>query len=218
MKKLIVFMFLIVLFGSCGQAQDDLESGSFKPSYKMSVQKSHHYDKSNNIYSNYKYNISLDAPNNWGNDMGVSQHTIFRTYQADSAITMAINVIELEIEEGEKLANDIMEVYKYQKDRMDYPYKVLIPKHYNTKIEEFKVEKSYLNNQIALKRSFVYLVKEDDIEYLNKSVVFQVMIHNLTYTIGLDVPEMFYKLNPIYYDGLFKGVKFLIDNKLLPKN
>ena len=54
-------MISIVLFVLFAKGQDDLESGSFKPSYKMSAQKSHHYDKSNNIYSNYKYNVCFFA-------------------------------------------------------------------------------------------------------------------------------------------------------------
>lgn len=210
LKRQFITLTILILGGFFVHAQN------FNTSYKAGEMKSHHYDESNNLYSNYKYNVSFDGPNHWNHDMGVSEHTIFRTYELDSAITIAINVLEVNLPEGVKPPKDIMEVYENDKDRMDYLYKVVIPKQYNTKVEDFKAVKSYLNNRVSLKRTFVYTVKEDDIEYLNKSIVYQTIMDNCMYTIGLDVPDMFYKEAPNYYKNLFNGVRFMIGKSTLP--
>ena len=167
-----------------------------------------HLDSANNIYTNYKYGVSFDAPNHWSSDKGISEHTIFRTFQADSAITFFINVIESKATKSIK-APDIWELYKIQKKEMDYPIKVFIPKQFNTTIKDFKASKTFIKNKITLKREGSYLVRELDIEYRNTFMIYTVLINNLTYTFGLDVPTMFYEKNRIFYDNLVSSISFV---------
>ena len=100
---------------------------------------------------------------------------------------------------------------------MDYPYKVILPKKYKSEIKDYKVKKSYLKNQVAVKRSFNYMVRQLDYEYSNTSIVYQTSIDNLTYTIGLDVPTTFYNENPEYYENLFLNISFLLNKEDLNK-
>ena len=135
MKYLTSLILLLVCLSSCNQKKTS-NSNEFMDSFKKLKddgkisEEVEHMDTVSKIYSNYKYHVSFDGPNNWEFDMGVSQHTIYRTYQPDSIITFSINVIEYEteIDEG-KL--DIWELYQDNKDIMDKPLIDLI--EYQTK-------------------------------------------------------------------------------------
>jgi len=204
------------------------ENEIFEDSFKKQINEGKiendidYYDSITNIYSNFEYRVAFDAPNDWKFDAGVSKHTIFRTYQPDSAITFTINVIELKLSNKSKAPPNIWEVYQKNKDKMDYPFKVLIPKRFNSKSENYKVSKSYIKNQLSLKRSFSYMVRDLDYEYSNTSIVYQTFLDNYTYTFGLDLPTVFYEENPDYYERLFLNIYFLLNkedlNKFMNKN
>ena len=100
---------------------------------------------------------------------------------------------------------------------MDYVYKVILPKQLKSEIKDFTVKKSYLNNQVALKRSFNYIIRQLDYEYSNTSIIYQTSINNLTYTLGLNVPTTFYDVNPEYYENLFLNISFLLNKEDLNK-
>ncbi|GGK15967.1 hypothetical protein GCM10007962_07830 [Yeosuana aromativorans] len=215
MKNIVLLLIFTIIFSSCQENKKKTDvTDDFEKSYKEQKDSeslpdyTEHFDSTNNLYSNYKYKVAFDAPNHWSSDTGVSEHTIFRTFQQDSAISFAINVIELKMDENEK-APDIWEMYQIQKVKMDYTYKVLIPKQFNSKVEDFRASKTYIKNKTTLKRQFKYLVRELDLEYYNTSIVYQTLIDNLSYTFSLDVPTMFYDQNPSFYDNLIRNVSFL---------
>jgi hypothetical protein len=215
MKNITLLLLFTITLASCQENKKKTDvTDDFEKSYKeqkdsdLLPEHTEHFDSINNLYSNFKYKVAFDGPNHWASDAGVSEHTIFRTFQPDSAITFAINVIELKVSENEK-APDIWEMYQTQKEKMDYPFKVLIPKQFNSKVEDFIASKTYLKNKTTLKRKFKYLVRELDLEYYNTSIVYQTLIDNLSYTFSLDVPTMFYDKNPNFYDSLILNVSFL---------
>lgn len=218
MKKYILLSLLITTLASC---QEKKKNGNatdrFEKSYKeqkddgIIPENTEHFDSLRNIYSNYKYKVAFDAPDHWASDDGVSKHTIFRTYQPDSAITFAINVIELKDFENSEEVPDIWEFYKKNTEKMDYPYTVLIPKQFNSQVKDFKAKKSYIKNQLSLKRSFNYLVRELDFEYSNTSIVYQTFLDKYTYTFSLDVPTMYYDDNPEFYESMFLNIYFLLN-------
>ncbi|PKQ46763.1 hypothetical protein [Confluentibacter flavum] len=215
MKNITLLLFFAITLASCQENKKKADvTDDFEKSYKeqkdsdLLPEHTEHFDSINNLYSNYKYKVAFDAPNHWTSDAGVSEHTIFRTFQPDSAITFAINVIELKVDENEK-APDIWEMYQTQSEKMDYPFKVLIPKQFNSKAEDFIASKTYIKNKTTLKRKFKYLVRELELEYYNTSIVYQTLIDNLTYTFSLDIPTMFYDENPSFYDNLIRNVTFL---------
>lgn len=179
-----------------------------------------HFDSIKNVYSNFKYRIAFDAPDHWKSDDGVSEHTIFRAYEADSGVTFSINVIEIKLtkEEKKELAKlNIWEYYVNNKDKMDYLYKVILPKQLKSEIKDFKVKKSFLKNQVAIKRSFNYIARELDFEYSITSIIYQTFIDNFTYTLSLNLPSTFYEGNPEYYENLFLNISFLSNEEYLNK-
>ena len=213
MKNITLLIFFIITLASCRENKNKYDvSDDFEKSYKeqkdsdLLPEHTEHFDSIKNLYSNYKYKVAFDAPNHWTSDGGVSEHAIFRTFQSDSAITFTIVVIELK--ENEK-TSDIWELYQIQKETMDYPYKVLIPKQFNTTIKDFKASKTYIKNKTTLKRKFSYLVRELDLEYSNTSIIYQTIIDDFSYTFGLDIPTMFYDENPAYYNYLVTNITFL---------
>jgi hypothetical protein len=85
----------------------------------------------------------------------------------------------------------------------------LLEEQLNTEIKDFAVKKAYLKNNVALRRSLNYMVRNLDYEYNNSLIMYQVLIDNMTYTFGLNVPTEFYKVKPYYYEELFNNVYFL---------
>ncbi|WP_422359644.1 hypothetical protein [Reichenbachiella sp.] len=221
MKSLFLISVSIAIICSCQQKNkkltaDDLVEDSFKEQKDKGglPEFTEHFDSLTNLYSNFKYRVAFDAPDHWQSDMGVSEHNIFRAYQADSAISFSINVIELKTNDTTEI--DIWESYQKNKEQMDYPYNVLLPKQLNTELENYVVSKSYLRNRISLKRSFNYMVRELDFEYENTSIVYQTNSGNYIYTFGLDIPTMFYVVDPDFYNNLFLNISFSLDkNELL---
>ncbi|MGV8946717.1 MAG: hypothetical protein ACOH1N_09835 [Lutibacter sp.] len=183
----------------------------FEKSFKKQENRhaNEHLDSITNIYSNFKYYVAFDGPNNWKTDSGVSEHTIYRTYQQDSAIAFSINVIEIRKSENDKNEIDIWKLYQENRERMDYPFTTLIEEQLNTKINNFNSKKAYIKNNIALKRKMNYLIKDLDFEYDNTSISYQTIIKNFTYTFTLNLPTIFYNLNPEYYDEIFINIYFL---------
>ena len=73
------------------------------------------YDTINKIYSNYKYNIGFKIPKKWSVDKGFSEHTILRTYDADSSNSFTINVIETKYD----VEKDFWKIYDKNKDEFE---------------------------------------------------------------------------------------------------
>jgi hypothetical protein len=210
--------FIILLLASCNTKKSNEEASGFEKSFKeQNIQEfNEHIDSITNIYSNFKYNVAYDGPNKWNFDTGVSEHTIYRTYQPDSAISFSINVIEVKkshLEKKQKM--DIWVLYQQNKDQMDKALINLLEEQLNTKAEGFKASKAYLKNNVALKRNLNYMVRNLDYEYNNTTIQYQVLIDNLTFTFGLDIPTMFYQKNPFYYEQLFNNVYFLKNGERL---
>jgi len=224
MKKIITLLIIITVIASCQEKKKDSDiSDGFEKSFKEQKDQrtlpedTEHFDTLRNIYANFKYRVAFDGPNDWASDAGVSEHTIFRTYQADSAITFSINVIEIQDFKNSKSRPDIWELYQANKDKMDYPYKEIIPKQFKSEVKNFVAKKSYIKNQLSLKRSFSYMVRELDSEYSNTSIVYQTYLDKFTYTFNLDVPTMFYSQNPEYFENLFLNVYFLLNKEDINK-
>lgn len=227
--KITAFLSIIVLFLSCidfdkksSKKQRPPVTDSYEKSFKELKDNdelpanSEHYDSINNIYSNYLYKVAFDGPNHWHFDPGVGDHTIFRTYELDSAITFQINVIQTKlssISEEDKI--DPWELYIENKESLDYVYKTLIPKKLNTTIQNFEASKTYLNNRTVIKRIFNYDIKDLDLEYNNTCIIYQTFIDNFTYTFQLDIPTMFYEQKPNSYEDLFRNIYFLSDKNAI---
>jgi hypothetical protein len=218
MKRFIVIAFSIIIgLISCDNLVTK-KAGEFQKSFKEKSEYSFYkyLDSSTNIYSNFYYHVSFDAPNNWTTDAGVSEHTIFRAFHRDSSLTFSLNVIELNYGKNEEISNvNIWELYQNNQKKLDYPIIALIEKQYNTKVSNFEVIKSYIKGNIALKRTLNYNVRDLDIIYNMKNISYQVMTNRFTFTFTLSVPTMFYNNKPSYFDNMFRNIYFLKDTETL---
>lgn len=214
MKYNILTFLLLAILVSCNSKKSDSKNinSDFEKSFKEQENKkfNEHLDSITNIYSNFKYNVAYDGPNKWKFDTGVGEHTIYRTFEPDSAITFSINVIEVKKNTKKKNKDvTIWSMYLENKEQMDEPLTKLIEEQLNTKVEGFEAKKAYLKNNVALRRTLNYMIRNLDYEYSNTSVQYQVLIDNLTFTFSLDVPTMFYEQKPYHYEEMFNNVYFL---------
>jgi len=219
--KNLLFLLLIASIVSCNtKTKKEEKDDYFKKSYKEiksenKVEFTEFLDSLTNVYSNYIYYVSFDAPNNWKTDMGVSKHTIFRAYEFDSAISFSINVIDLKIDLGEY---NLWEYYKKNKEIMDSPLTIFLAKQLNSEISNLKSEKSYISNNLSLKRTFNYMLRELDFEFENTCIMHQVRVNGFNYTFTLHIPTFFYEEKPRYYQELFLNISFLNNEKMLNKH
>lgn len=219
MKFLIISIVTFCLLFSCTYNNSNTkETIDFEKSFKEQKTETfdEYLDSTTNIYSNFKYHVAFDAPNNWNTDAGVSEHTIFRTFQPDSSLTFSINVIEMQLNENEKSKKiDIWDFYQKNKTQMDYPFTTLIEEQLNTKVKDFSCQKSYIKNNACLKRKLHYKVRDLNLEFDILIISYQAFINEFTYTFTLNIPKIFYDEKPEYYEAFFRNVYFLKDGERL---
>jgi len=182
MRKTILIM--ILLFSLKTIAQTKPNSNLFKKSYKENVLNkkdtvfNEFFDSINNLYSNFRFGLSFDAPNNWKKDYGISEHTIFRVYEKDSAISFFINVLEFSDDLDNKTEKNIWEIYSEDKSKFNNIFTKNHSKALKTEIYNFNVSKSYIDNNISLKISFSIITKELDYEYETFFLIHQIYRNN----------------------------------------
>lgn len=198
--KIKITILILVLFSSISFAQN-----SYEKSYKELGIKDHYFDSNGNIYSNYRYRVAFDGPNNWKSDYGVSIHTIYRTYERDSSITFTINVIELKKNGGSNWWTN----YEKNKIEIESATKKSLEKALNSKIKNYTTSKTYILNNKAIKRSWESVIKNQDEEYEFIDILQQLIKGDYLYTFGLCVPKIFYESNQEYYNNIFLGIHLL---------
>lgn len=219
MTKIKFAVIITIVLSACNLKNSNRNNlNGFEKSFKeQQVQEFNQYlDSATNIYSNFKYHVAFDGPDNWRYDAGVSEHTIYRTFQPDSSLTFSINVIEQKLNENEKKV-DIWDLYQNNKEKMDYPFINSVEEQLNTKVKDYICQKSYIKNNSCLKRRFNYDIKDLNYEYNITIISYQTFINEYTYTFSLNIPTIFYNENSAYFDSFFKNVYFLKDGERLDK-
>jgi hypothetical protein len=212
----VAFIIFLIAFTYLKQLniETNKNTSDFEPSYKESNLKGNsveHLDSLTLIYSSFKYGFSMDFPNNWSIDRGVSEHTIIRGVQIDSSISFSVNVIELKDMKSKDL--NIWDLWDNKSMGLEKNYRKMLPKMVNSDIWNFKPRKVYVSNKEAVEIKFNYIVREVDVEYEMQSLFYIIYRLPYTYTVGLHVPKVFYDENPERHN-------FLINNFVLmkPKN
>lgn len=222
MEIIIKLTFILLLGASCTSNNTDSKqtSNGFGKSFKEDKgdEFSEHLDSLTNIYSNFKYHIAFDAPDNWKTDVGVSEHTIFRSFQKDSSITFSINVIDMKLSNYKVNSyNDIWEFYQKNKEQLDTPMISAIQNQLNTKVKGFNAKKTIIKNKVCLKRSFYYQVRDFDLVYDINTIQYQTFINDWTLTFSLSIPKVFYEENQDYWEMLFGNIYFLKNSEEVDK-
>ena len=169
------------------------------------VKYSEKIDTLNMIYSNEKYGIAIDFPDNWKLDKGVSEQSLVRGISKDSGITFNITVVEVE---GAKLDANMWQIWDKKESGMKDIIKQSLPSMVNSKIENYTDRKVYVDNLEGIEVRFTYLLKYPDGQYDVQGIVYWVYKMPYTYTMGIQVPKMFYEKNPNWYNSLINNVAF----------
>lgn len=166
------------------------------------------FDSISNNYSNYKYGFSIKFPIKWSHDKGFSEYTIIRGFQKDSAITFSINVIEIN---GESNKNDfsIWQYYDNNRESVENQLKKQIEASLKSKIQNYNVNKIYIDNHETLKRDYIYTQKNQDNEYQMRSVMYQIAKPPYIFTLGLQIPLFFFEENPDRYNAIINDFHFI---------
>ena len=217
MKKLLLILLCLPLLFSC-KGGDNVQKG-FKKSFKEQNDKGlldeyvEYYDTLRNNYSNFYYGVSFDGNDNWLSNTGETKHSIFRTYQIDSALSFSIVVIESEIPSN----SDVWEALTSQTETIKLQTHQQIKQMYNSNVNNYNSEKTYLKGNLALRTSFNYLIKDLNSEIDLTYISYQTIVNNFTFTFGLYVPTVFYEENTEYYERIFGKIRFLGDKDKLNK-
>lgn len=181
----------------------------FKETYKRQIQlgkidksKTEFFNSKDNLFSNFKYGFSFIQPKGWGHDNGSGLITVYRTMVIDSGITFSVNVLELNSKKTISVF-DIVDFIGLEKFKSQQISKMGVIPTFS------EVNKTYFKNLPTVKSEIRFLEREDDfeIEWNNISMIF--WKNNLQFTLGLNVPWIYYKENPEYYDNLFYNFNFL---------
>jgi antitoxin component YwqK of YwqJK toxin-antitoxin module len=191
---------------------DFLPKSKLEPSFKTKkeenkITKFDHYDEQSKIYSNYLYGVGFNAPDNWDFDQGFSEHTIYRGYDSDSAIKFVINVQEL-IDFNKNNSISSWTNFDENKSVVYETTNKIVKGQTNENIKNFVYEKTHFSNHKAVKIQYVMKRKELDYSYEIVKTSLSILRENKIYTLGLDVPKVYYDRNKKYYDDLFREAFF----------
>ena len=164
-----------------------------------------HLDTQNNIYSNYTYAVSVDLPDYWIVDGGVSKNTIYRSYDQDSAITFSINVIPNE-NAGLSTVWEILD-----SDERKYRNQIIsgFNKQTNSKVEGLVIRKSFIKNHKSIRHYFEMDLRQRDYDIKFSTIQYQTLRNNSIYTFSLSMPTKLYTSSSEFYESYFDRVNFL---------
>ncbi len=149
----------------------------------------------------------MDFPDNWDIDRGVSEHTIICGGIKDSAISLAVNVIELKDMSLSDI--NIWDLWDIKELDLEGVYRRSMTESVNSEIENINFRKVYVSNIEAIEIKFNYLNKDVDTEYEMQAIVYTVYIIPYIYTIGLHILKMFYYLDIERYNNLIYDFSFI---------
>ena len=163
-------------------------------SMDINIQNQYETFQPGNKYSNHYFNVVTDFPDNWEVDRGMSEYSLLRAYQADSALSLAISAVPTESEnEGSNTFNNPL-------DRMnsmangDYESFLLdqLKKNTSSDIYDFQLSEEKIRSDNFLVNSYKYDETVDNMAIPFYSISYQTILWNVVYTIGYSGPLAFY--------------------------
>ncbi len=164
-----------------------------------------------NKYSNHHFNISTDFPDNWEFDRGVGDYSVFRCFQEDSAITMALLIVPVQNENAEdRLSSHLA----FQNSPLDYLngahngdytsfLKEQFIKNTTSQIYDFQLDakKVRTSNYVISTYKFDEVVENIRVPFI--CCTYQTIMWGTNFSIMYNVPEIFYN-QKLIDDVVFK--------------
>ena len=200
----LIFLLPLYIFGQLEGHEE---------TYKRLIQKGvldkskvEYYDSANNNYSNFYYGFAYKKPKNWKYDNGVGMATVFRTYNYDSILTLSVSVFKNNGKDIELTSHDY-----FDSIGEDELIKKMIAqvKSIGQNMTNMTIKKTFYKNIPATYSVSESIEKEDDLEVVFKNLSYQFFRKQMTFTIGLIVPDFFYKIKPKYYNSLLKNFSII---------
>jgi hypothetical protein len=163
-------------------------------SMDIKIQNQYETFQPGNKYSNHYFNVVTDFPDNWEVDRGMSEYSLFRAYQADSALSLAISTVPIESE------NEGSNIFHNPLDRMnsmangDYRSFLMnqLKKNTSSDIYDFQLSEEKIRSDNFLVHSYKYDETVDNMVIPFYSISYQTILWNVVYTIGYSGPLAFY--------------------------
>lgn len=208
MRKVLIVLFCFIITNCKRKNVPEFEP-SFK-SIKSEKKKILEYlDTVNNVYSNFKYNVSFKIPKNWSFDEGNTEHSIMRAVKKDSLFYFTMNVIETSY----NVEKNFWKSYEENRKEFELKSKKAMEVKLNTTIRDYKNEIIYLRNYKTIRKEFLFDIRHQDYIYEYKGIMHQIGIGNFTYSFGITLPKIFFDINPNQHYYFFDNVEFLADKK-----
>ena len=212
----LLYGLLLMNIGCVKKAEPDPLLDLFNPSFKeqkKNVVFLEYYDTISDVYSNFKYNFSIRSPKNWERDQGVSEHTIFRSFQKDSGYSLSANVIEIKY----NIEDSYWEDYKKNQIYLEKKFKEIIEKQINSSIIHDYTNITFLKNYKCLKRKYDYQLINGDKKVDMTTISYQIPKDNYIYNFTITVPNIFFQKKPVYFDNILSDVNWLPNKELIKK-
>ncbi len=209
---LVIVIGIFLIFSTVNYYSNRKNSAENLPSYKESkkTEFEEHLDSTTQIYSNFRYGFSMDFPDNWQLDKGVSEHTIIRGGLKDSAYSFSINVVQLSGDFPKDFS--VWELYEMDKDKYAFDMNNALQAQLNSKTFNFSQEKVYVSDQKSIETKFNYITREVNLEIEMVGVMYSVFVPPFAFTIGMHLPLEYYQNNPIYFKYLINDFGFIQRN------
>lgn len=152
-----------------------------------------------NKYSNHYFSISTKFPDGWSHDRGVGEYAIFRTFEEDSALTIALIVIPIKGEDKNSSSSHLLfqeAPLAYLNESFNGDYKGYLldqfKKSTNLKVYDFKIQEKKVRttNYVSYSYKFDEVNEDYTVTFINCS--YMTIIWGKNVNIGYTAPEVFY--------------------------
>ncbi len=145
-------------------------------------------------------------PPNWTIDRGFSEHTVIRSVEQDSAITFSISVFDIVGSENDNFS--IWKAFDTDRSVYDSQFKADAESSLQSALHQYNVGKITFDNHEALKREYIFDIKHIDFEYQMKAIMYQISKPPYLFTVGIQLPLLFFEENPERYFSILDGFYF----------
>ena len=155
-----------------------------------------------NKYSNNYFNLTTDFPDNWEHDRGVSEYAIFRTFNADSAISLSLIAMPINCEKTfqngtlNNFQGAPLETFNkaYGGDYRSYLKKQLsLTTTHN--IDQLEIREKKIRDINFLITFYTHNETYEGVKIRFISTSYQTILWGVVYTFSYSVPFVFYDTN-----------------------
>lgn len=154
--------------------------------------------QSGNLYSNYYFNLTIDLPDHWEVDRGVSEYTLIRAFQSDSGITIHLNVQPL-LDKFEKKDGSNPNTLSHWDSLHNGDYAgaitYLLKSQGGADIEDLTISETKIGVNEFIVTTYRFKQYYDNEEYYMKTSTYQSVMFNTTYTVSYSAPEFIFDTN-----------------------